>query len=53
MNDVRSTRMLEIGSFEGRSSVFFLEEALKYPPHIEMVCIDRWQGVPVIWIILM
>ncbi len=35
-------RMLEIGSFEGRSAVWFLENVLTHPS-AEMVCIDTFQ----------
>ena len=33
-------RILEIGSFEGRSTHFFTEEMLKYHNEIEIHCID-------------
>lgn len=36
--------MLEIGSFEGRSTLFFLENILKFHPTGEIHCIDTWQG---------
>jgi predicted O-methyltransferase YrrM len=36
----RPTRILEIGSFEGRSAVFFL----KYLPQSTIVCIDTFAG---------
>ncbi|HDL5374719.1 TPA: class I SAM-dependent methyltransferase, partial [Mannheimia haemolytica] len=41
---VKPRRILEIGSFEGRSSVFFIEEALKYQSQVEIHCIDSWEG---------
>ena len=37
-------RILEIGSFEGRSTHFFTEEMLKYHNEIEIHCIDSWEG---------
>lgn len=37
-------RILEIGSFEGRSTVFFIEKALEYQPEVEIVCVDSWEG---------
>lgn len=41
---VKPQRILEIGSFEGRSTIFFMEEALKYQPQVEIHCIDSWEG---------
>lgn len=41
---VKPARILEIGSFEGRSTVFFLEEALKHQQKVEIFCIDSWEG---------
>src|SRR5215813_3583115 len=38
----RPLRILEIGSFEGRSATFFL----KYLPRSTIVCIDTFQGTP-------
>lgn len=38
----RDTRILEIGSFEGRSALFFL----KYLPRSTIVCIDTFAGTP-------
>jgi len=38
----RPVRIVEIGSFEGRSAVFFL----KYLPQSTMVCIDTFAGTP-------
>jgi len=38
----RPARILEIGSFEGRSAVFFL----KYMPQSTIVCIDTFAGTP-------
>ena len=37
-------RILEIGSFEGRSTHFFTEKMLKYHNEIEIHCIDSWEG---------
>ncbi|MBF1220611.1 MAG: class I SAM-dependent methyltransferase, partial [Haemophilus parainfluenzae] len=37
-------RILEIGSFEGRSTHFFTEEMLKYHNEIEIHSIDSWEG---------
>ncbi|MGQ0286591.1 class I SAM-dependent methyltransferase [Pasteurellaceae bacterium 22721_9_1] len=41
---VKPTRILEIGSFEGRSTVFFAEESLKYQERVQIQCIDTWLG---------
>ena|SRR5215472_17578497 len=35
-------RIVEIGSWEGRSALFFL----KYLPYSSIVCIDTFQGTP-------
>lgn len=42
--DLKPIRILEVGSFEGRSTSFFIEEALKYQPSVEIYCLDTWQG---------
>jgi len=39
-------KILEIGSFEGRSTVFMIENATKYNDNIEIHCVDTWQGSP-------
>jgi predicted O-methyltransferase YrrM len=36
----RTTRILEIGSWEGRSALFFLN----YFPHASLTCVDVWTG---------
>ncbi|QLB14269.1 methyltransferase [Mannheimia granulomatis] len=41
---LKPQRILEIGSFEGRSTVFFIEKALEYQPNVEITCIDSWEG---------
>ncbi len=38
--DLKPIRILEVGSFEGRSTSFFIEEALKYQPSVEIYCLD-------------
>jgi len=38
----RPVRVLEIGSWEGRSAIFFLE----FLPHSHVTCIDTFQGGP-------
>lgn len=37
-------KVLEIGSFEGRSTVFTIEEACKYTDDLEIHCVDTWEG---------
>ena len=44
LNNFTPKRILEIGSFEGRSTHFFTEEMLKYHNEIEIHCIDSWEG---------
>lgn len=39
----KPTKLLEIGSFEGRSAVFMIE-TLANLQHIELHCIDPWTG---------
>lgn len=41
---LKPQRILEIGSFEGRSTVYFIEKALEYQPSVEITCIDSWEG---------
>ncbi|OOF81546.1 class I SAM-dependent methyltransferase [Rodentibacter caecimuris] len=43
-NHLKPQKILEIGSFEGRSTVHFLEKALEFHQEIEMHCIDSWEG---------
>jgi predicted O-methyltransferase YrrM len=38
------SRFLEIGSYEGRSACFFIEEVAALRP-VEIYCIDNWAGV--------
>ncbi len=44
INFIKPTKLLEVGSFEGRSTVFFIENSLKHHPQIELHCIDTWEG---------
>jgi predicted O-methyltransferase YrrM len=39
----RHVRTLEVGSFEGRSALFFLN----YLPHSSIVCVDAWDNTPI------
>lgn len=44
IRDLKPSRILEIGSFEGLSTVNFILESLKYTDSIEIQCIDSWEG---------
>ncbi|KAL1047085.1 class I SAM-dependent methyltransferase, partial [Haemophilus influenzae] len=44
MADLKPSKILEIGSFEGRSTVFFLENMLNIHDKVEIHCIDSWLG---------
>lgn len=37
-------RILEIGSFEGRSATWMIENATKFHDEIEIHCVDTWEG---------
>lgn len=39
-------KILEIGSFEGRSTCYMIENASKYHDGIEIHCVDTWRGSP-------
>jgi len=39
-------RVLEIGSYEGRSTVWLIEHAFKATGRGEVFCIDTWEGGP-------
>ena len=43
IGDVKPRRALEIGSFEGRSAVFLLEQCAAFGP-LDLTCIDTWAG---------
>jgi cephalosporin hydroxylase len=40
---VKPTKILEVGSFEGRSTVWLIERCIQYGP-LNLVCIDSWTG---------
>ena len=42
LNQIKPTRILEIGSYEGRSACFLIEEIAAERP-LELVCIDLWR----------
>lgn len=39
----KPSKILEIGSFEGRSTVYMIEKCSEYGP-VELYCIDTWNG---------
>lgn len=39
---IKPIKVLEIGSFEGRSTIFFIEKALQNNPNLEIHCVDLW-----------
>ena len=43
LDHLKPSRLLEIGSFEGRSTCHLIETCSKYGP-IEICCIDTWEG---------
>ncbi|MGX2970739.1 class I SAM-dependent methyltransferase, partial [Ursidibacter sp. B-7004-1] len=43
-DQLKPTRILEIGSFEGRSTLHFMEKMSEYAETIEIYCIDSWEG---------
>lgn len=43
LTQLKPTKLLEIGSYEGRSTVFLIEQCAQIVP-AEIVCIDSWQG---------
>ena len=43
IRDIKPRKVLEIGAFEGRSSVFLIEECAPFGP-LDLTCIDTWSG---------
>ncbi|TDQ59838.1 methyltransferase family protein [Mesocricetibacter intestinalis] len=41
---IQPKTILEVGSFEGRSTVFFAELARKFQSSVQICCVDTWQG---------
>lgn len=44
LQGVKPRKILEIGSFEGRSTCYFIEKCSEYHRELEIVCADTWQG---------
>ncbi len=43
LDQLKPLKILEIGSFEGRSACHLIEKCSGYGP-LELVCVDTWQG---------
>ncbi len=43
IEQLKPTRILEIGSFEGRSTCYLMENCSKIAP-VEIYCVDTWEG---------
>lgn len=43
LENLKPKKVLEVGSFEGRSACFTIEKATQYNP-LEMYCVDTWAG---------
>lgn len=43
-NFLHPQKILEIGSYEGRSACYFIEKGLQHADEIEIHCIDTWEG---------
>lgn len=43
-NELKPTKILEIGSFEGWSTVHFIKKALSLNDSVDIHCIDSWEG---------
>lgn len=41
---LKPTRILEVGSYEGKSTVFMIESLAKNTEDLEIHCIDSWEG---------
>ena len=46
---VRPARIIEFGSWQGRSALSFLIEASKFNPLSRITCVDTWLGSPEHW----
>ena len=42
ISQLKPAKYLELGSYEGSSTCFFIEEASKYVPELHISCIDFW-----------
>lgn len=46
LEKAKPKKILEIGSFEGRSTCFMIENASLYNDDVEIHCVDTWLGSP-------
>lgn len=46
IDKAKPQKILEIGTFEGRSTVFMIEQASKHHDSLELHCVDTWLGSP-------
>lgn len=44
LNNFKPQRILEIGSYQGRSTCHFIEHSIQQHGSMEMYCVDTWQG---------
>lgn len=44
LDHLQPQRILEIGSYEGRSACYFVEKALQYQDKVQIYCVDTWLG---------
>lgn len=44
VHGIKPQRILEIGSYQGRSTCYFIEAMMQHHANAEIVCIDTWQG---------
>lgn len=44
LQDFRPQRILEIGSYQGRSTCYFIETAMAFHGSMQIVCVDSWEG---------
>lgn len=44
LNSLKPQRILEIGSYQGRSACHFIETAMQQHGSLEIYCVDTWQG---------
>ncbi len=42
--DLKPKRILEVGSYEGRSACYAIQKALEYQDKVELFCVDSWEG---------
>lgn len=43
-NAIRPQKILEIGSYEGFSSCWFIEKSMQFHENMRIFCVDTWEG---------